>query len=147
MGLLQTEVQAVRTDNPSNIKLAGLAMLKEWHRKKGPRESSQITALLKNVFRGEVPGPSIPSTNEIEFMLWTCSRRIVSPDLLYGIGVSVGLPHSEIQATLTNNPSDIQLAAFRVLVKSQIMNKWDENHLRTELVRAFEQHGVSNIFD
>ena len=147
LGLLQTEVQAVRTDNPSNIKLAGLAMLKEWHLKKGPRESGQITALLKNVFRGEVPGPSFPSTNEIESMLWKCSRRIVSPDLLYGVGVSVGLPHSEIQATITNNPSDIQLAAFRVLVKSQIMNKWDENHLRTELLRAFEQHGVANIFD
>ena len=147
LGLLHTEVQAGRTDNPSNIKLAGLAMLKEWHRKKGRRESGQITALLKNAFRGEVPGPSISSTNEIESMLWTCSRKIVTPDLLYGIGVSVGLPHSEIQATLTNNPSDIQLAAFRVLVKSQIMNKWDGNHLRTELIRAFEQHGVSNIFD
>ena len=146
LGLVFTDVKAVRTNNPSDIKLAGLAMLKEWQGKTGLTETTQITALLKSAFGGEESRKSIPGTNEIESMLWACSRRIVTQDLLFGIGVTIDLPYSEIESTLTNNQADIQLAAFRMLVKGQLMKNWSENRLKDKLNKGFQQYGIMDIF-
>ena len=147
LGLLYHEVQAVRTINPTDIQLAGLAMVKEWQSKTSLNDPTEIASRLKKAFSGDESRILVQNYNQMEAMLWTCSRKTVSQDLLYGIGISVRLPCREVEATLANNPHDIQLAAFRMLVKSQIMWKWTEAKLRDILVNAFEQLGVSNVFD
>ncbi len=80
---------------------------------------------------------SDPSSKVTELKLSELSRSMSNEDALFSIGLRLDLKWSQIEATINNNPGDIQAAAQKVLMMWN-HNMFDKHEAFVKLCRVLK---------
>ncbi len=86
-------------------------------------------------------------TERVELYLWQVSHLMVDEETIISIGTHLDVDQSVIDSCLTDNPGNIQLAGYKLLMEwKQPIQTNDINALRSRLQHGFEENNMLGPF-